>query len=106
MFDLNWVVGIGRQTAISFAAEGCLKIAIADRDPIALDAAKAAIQQVAPAAEVVIAPMDVRLEQDVTEAVKATVDKFGRLDYAVNCAGSCPNCDLWDLWMTTDNNKL
>ncbi|KAK3196054.1 hypothetical protein K4F52_000922 [Lecanicillium sp. MT-2017a] len=31
--------------------------------------------------------MDVRLDQDVTEAVKSTVDKFGRIDYAVNCAG-------------------
>lgn len=83
------VIGIGKQTAISFAAEGCLKIAVADRDLIALDETKTAIQQVAPTAEVVIAPMDVRLEQDVTGAVKATVDKFGRLDYAVNCAGLC-----------------
>lgn len=79
--------GIGRQTAISFAAEGCTKVAIADRDPIALEETKAAIQNASPTTDVLVAPMDVRLDQDVTEAVKTTVDKFGRIDYAVNCAG-------------------
>ncbi|XP_045784021.1 3-hydroxyacyl-CoA dehydrogenase type-2 isoform X1 [Maniola jurtina] len=36
---------------------------------------------------VAFAPLDVTSEQDVKSALQTTVDKFGRLDVVVNCAG-------------------
>ena len=35
----------------------------------------------------IFAPMDVTSESDVTSALKATKEKFGRLDATINCAG-------------------
>lgn len=37
---------------------------------------------------VLYVPVDVTSEKDVTNAVQATKDKFGRLDFTVNCAGT------------------
>lgn len=90
--------GIGKQTAISFAVEGCTRITITDTNTAGLKSTKQAIQAVAPDASVLIIKTDVRAEHDVVEAVKITVEKFGRIDYAVNCAGArhttcCPCSD-------------
>ncbi|XWW95595.1 hypothetical protein V2A60_003560 [Cordyceps javanica] len=79
--------GIGRQTAISFAVEGCTKITIADTNNDGLAGTKQAIEGVSPDASVLIAQVDVRAEQDVVKAVSDTVGLFGRIDYAANCAG-------------------
>ncbi|EGX94840.1 oxidoreductase, short-chain dehydrogenase/reductase family [Cordyceps militaris CM01] len=83
----NNALGIGRQTAISFAAEGCTKITIADTTNAGLLSTQQAIEAIAPEAHVLVASMDVRVEQDVVQAVADTVQRFGRIDYAVNCAG-------------------
>ncbi|TQS31496.1 hypothetical protein Golomagni_08220, partial [Golovinomyces magnicellulatus] len=79
--------GIGRQTAVSFAIEGCTKIAIADRDPLALDETKLLISAASPTAEVLILPMDVRLDKDVVLSVDAVIERFKRIDYSIHCAG-------------------
>ncbi|GJN75444.1 hypothetical protein PLIIFM63780_009350 [Purpureocillium lilacinum] len=80
--------GIGRQVAISFAAEGCRRLAILDRDAPALEETKARAEAEAPG-EVEIIPLtvDVLKDEDVTAAFDQVIDKFGRIDYAVNCAG-------------------
>lgn len=83
----NKVTGIGRQTAISFAVEGCLNIAIADQDCLALSQTKELILDRAPQAEVLVLPIDVRLEKDVTTEIATAISVFKRIDYAVNCAG-------------------
>ncbi len=82
-------LGIGRQVAISFAAEGCRRLAILDRDAPALEETKARAEAEAPG-EVEIIPLtvDVLKDEDVTAAFDQVIDKFGRIDYAVNCAGT------------------
>lgn len=72
---------------MSFAAEGCRKIAIADRDPVGLEETKTQIEAVANVAEVLVLPMDVRLDDDVVSAIQTVISRFQRIDYAVHCAG-------------------
>lgn len=73
---------------MSFAAEGCHKIAIADRDPIGLEETKTQIKVVSDVTEVLVLPMDVRLDDDVAFAIQTTISRFQRIDYAVHCAGT------------------
>ncbi|OAA41954.1 oxidoreductase, short-chain dehydrogenase/reductase family [Beauveria brongniartii RCEF 3172] len=91
--------GIGRHTAMSFAKEGCTKITIADVTHTGLMVTEQAIRAIAPQARVYVAQMDVRVEADIRRAIECTVERFGRIDYAANCAGtnSSPNTRLG--WM-------
>ncbi|OAA75634.1 oxidoreductase, short-chain dehydrogenase/reductase family [Akanthomyces lecanii RCEF 1005] len=82
-----WTGRIGKQTAVSFAAEGCTRISIADTDVARLQDTKAAILAIAPDAHALVFAVDVRVESDVKKAIEATVENFKRIDYAVNCAG-------------------
>ncbi|CAG4985004.1 unnamed protein product [Parnassius apollo] len=41
-------------------------------------------------------PVDVTSEQDVKNALQTTMDKFGRLDVAVNCAGIASACRIYN----------
>jgi NAD(P)-dependent dehydrogenase (short-subunit alcohol dehydrogenase family) len=82
--------GIGRATAVAFGRAGA-NVMIASRD----QAGRAAADLVTRAGgrgEHVIA--DVSIESDVQRAVDATVGAFGRLDVAVNNAGSLPPTGL------------
>ncbi|KAM3526873.1 hypothetical protein NHJ13051_003253 [Beauveria bassiana] len=90
--------GIGRHTAMSFAKEGCTRITIADVTHTGLMVTEQAIRAIAPQARVYVAQMDVRVEADIRRAIECTVERFGRIDYAANCAGtnSSPNkCVGW-----------
>ncbi|KAJ6438393.1 DEAH-box RNA helicase [Purpureocillium lavendulum] len=80
--------GIGRRVAISFAAEGCRQIAILDRDPPGLGDTKGMIEAAAPE-DVRVCPLvvDVCDINDIDLAFKKAIGQFGRVDYAVNCAG-------------------
>jgi NAD(P)-dependent dehydrogenase (short-subunit alcohol dehydrogenase family) len=79
------LTGIGRATAIAFAKEGgCLVIA-GRRD----DAGKALVAELRElGAEAEFVRADVRHEDDVRILVDRAVDRFGRLDVAVNNAGT------------------
>jgi NAD(P)-dependent dehydrogenase (short-subunit alcohol dehydrogenase family) len=77
--------GIGRATAIAFAREGA-NVVISGRR---LDAGRALLKELrdmGPDAEFV--QTDVRHENDVEKLVQATTFRFGRLDIAVNNAGT------------------
>lgn len=76
---------------MSFAAEGCSKIAIADREPMGLEETKGLIQSVSAVSEVLVLPMDVRLDDDVVFAIETVISRFQRIDYAVHCAGKKRN---------------
>lgn len=82
-------VGIGRQTAISFVVEGCQKIALADRDEAGLTETIALLQNTAAPAviETISSAVDISQEEQVQAFVNMVVEKFGRIDYAVNSAG-------------------
>ena len=71
--------GIGRATCERLAAEGA-RVACADLDAAAAEATAAALGGLALACDVASA-------DDAERAVAAAVERFGRLDVLVNCAG-------------------
>jgi NAD(P)-dependent dehydrogenase (short-subunit alcohol dehydrogenase family) len=79
------LTGIGRATAFAFAQEGARVFVSGRRD----DAGEAlAIELRATGAEVEFIRADVRHESGVQNLVDKTVARFGRLDVAVNNAGT------------------
>jgi len=79
------LAGIGRATAIAFAKEGA-KLVVSGRREDAGQALAAELRGLGTEAEFVLA--DVRKEADVQNLVEKTVARFGRLDVAVNNAGT------------------
>jgi NAD(P)-dependent dehydrogenase (short-subunit alcohol dehydrogenase family) len=79
------LTGIGRATAFAFAQEGARVVVSGRRD----DAGEALATELrATGAEVEFIHADVRHENDVQNLVDKTVARFGRLDVAVNNAGT------------------
>lgn len=93
--------GIGRATAVAFAAEGA-HLAILDRSEEVLRDTAAAVEQVG--GKVIVIACDVAQPEQVEAAVSRTIDTFGRLDIAFNNAGvenkAAPVADIeleeWD----------
>jgi NAD(P)-dependent dehydrogenase (short-subunit alcohol dehydrogenase family) len=79
--------GIGRATALLYAAEGCRRIVIADFNKGLLDEAQRQIEQAYPGVDVLALAVDVRSEASVQEMVDQAIQTFGRLDYCANVAG-------------------
>jgi NAD(P)-dependent dehydrogenase (short-subunit alcohol dehydrogenase family) len=79
------LTGIGRATALAFAKEGADLVVSGRRDD-AGQALVAELRALGAAAEFIRA--DVRHESDVQNLVDETVARFGRLDVAVNNAGT------------------
>lgn len=76
--------GIGRATALAFAAAGARLALAARRAP----ETQALVREiVAQGGEAIAIPTDVSQPAQVERMVKTTVDKFGRLDCAFNNAG-------------------
>src|SRR5512143_1038622 len=78
--------GIGRVTALRFAAEGA-KLALADVEQAHLDETARVLDAAAPGVEYVTVRADVSASADVQRIFDATVERFGRLDVLVNNAG-------------------
>jgi len=79
------LTGIGRATALAFAQEGSRVVVSGRRD----DAGQALVAELrALGAEAEFVRADVRREDDVRNLVDKTVARFGRLDVAVNNAGT------------------
>jgi NAD(P)-dependent dehydrogenase (short-subunit alcohol dehydrogenase family) len=79
------LTGIGRATALAFAHEGSRVVISGRRD----DAGQALVTELRGlGAEAEFVRADVRREDDVRNLVDKTVERFGRLDVAVNNAGT------------------
>jgi NAD(P)-dependent dehydrogenase (short-subunit alcohol dehydrogenase family) len=79
------LTGIGRASALAFAREGANVVVSGRRD----DAGAALVSELrALGAEAEFIRADVRHEDDVRKLVDQTVARFGRLDVAVNNAGT------------------
>jgi NAD(P)-dependent dehydrogenase (short-subunit alcohol dehydrogenase family) len=79
------LTGIGRATALAFARDGASLVVSGRRD----DAGQALVTELrALGAEAEFIRADVRREADMQNLVDKTVARFGRLDVAVNNAGS------------------
>lgn len=79
------LTGIGRATALAFAREGA-RVAISGRREAAGLALAAELRALGAQAEFIRA--DVRFEAEVRSLVEQTVKRFGRIDVAVNNAGT------------------
>jgi NAD(P)-dependent dehydrogenase (short-subunit alcohol dehydrogenase family) len=79
------LTGIGRATAIAFAKEGARVVASGRRDAEG-KALEAELRSLG--AEAAFIRADVRREDDVAGLIDQTVARFGRIDAAVNAAGT------------------
>jgi NAD(P)-dependent dehydrogenase (short-subunit alcohol dehydrogenase family) len=79
------LTGIGRAAAIAFAKAGN-RVVVSGRKPDAGEAVARELRALGAEAEFIQA--DVRREDDVRRLVDQTVERFGRLDAAVNNAGT------------------
>lgn len=76
--------GIGRATALAFAAEGARVVIAARRGKESEETAALIKQQ---GGEAIFIQTDISQPQQVEHMVKTTLDTFGRLDFAFNNAG-------------------
>lgn len=72
---------------MSFAREGCRRIALLDRNADPLEETNRLCREVDDQVQTVILPVDIRSEEHVNAAVERASKDLGRIDYAVNCAG-------------------
>jgi NAD(P)-dependent dehydrogenase (short-subunit alcohol dehydrogenase family) len=77
--------GVGRETALAFAREGA-RVAISGRRDETGRKLAAELRALGTEAEYIHA--DVQLEADVNNLIERVVERFGRLDIAVNNAGT------------------
>ncbi|KAF9881011.1 hypothetical protein CkaCkLH20_01161 [Colletotrichum karsti] len=80
--------GIGRQVAISFAREGCKRIALLDKDEDGLSETARMCREANGDARTFVIEIDNRNEDDVSAGMEYVTEEWGRIDYAVNCAVS------------------
>src|SRR5438093_5273742 len=79
------LTGIGRATALAFARGGACIVISGRRDD---EGQKLAVELQKLGVEAEFIRADVRHEDDVRSLIDKTVSRFGRLDAAVNCAGT------------------
>ncbi|KAL4926330.1 SDR family NAD(P)-dependent oxidoreductase [Aspergillus undulatus] len=79
--------GIGKATAFSFASHGVTRLALADINLTAAEAAARELTSKFTGIDVIPLGLDVRKEKSIVDAVAETTGRFGRIDYAVNNAG-------------------
>src|SRR5580658_5304330 len=79
------LTGIGRATALAFAKEGAQVVVSGRRD----EEGQRLVSEIRKkGAEAEFIRADVRLEEDVRNLIDKTVERYGRLDVAVNTAGT------------------
>src|ERR1700730_7970127 len=81
------LTGIGRATAVAFAKEGARIVVAGRRDPEG-KAFEAELRGLGAEASFIKIKADVRHDDEVRDLVDQTVARFGRLDAAVNTAGT------------------
>ncbi|CAH0023114.1 unnamed protein product [Clonostachys rhizophaga] len=88
--------GIGLAAAHSFAKFGAKKLALTDANNDVLQASVKELRVKYPDIEVLGIQVDVRSAEKIRAAFKAVVEKFGRLDIAINNAGIRGPIDMTD----------
>jgi NAD(P)-dependent dehydrogenase (short-subunit alcohol dehydrogenase family) len=79
------LTGIGRATAVAFAREGARVVVSGRREQEGKKLEKELREL---GAEVEFVKTDVRQDDDIRSLIDKTIARFGRLDAAVNCAGT------------------
>jgi NAD(P)-dependent dehydrogenase (short-subunit alcohol dehydrogenase family) len=78
---------MGAATVSAFVRQGVTRLAIADVQVSKLEAIASQVSASKSGIKILPITCDVADEESVKAMVKATVDTYGRIDYAVNCAG-------------------
>src|SRR4051794_1627658 len=98
--------GIGRATAELLVEEGC-RVAITGRDE---DTLRRAVEELGGDERVLGVRGDMTDNADIERAVGETIERFGRIDVLVTCAGSSPGGLLENLteeeWLGRLNLKF
>jgi 3-oxoacyl-[acyl-carrier protein] reductase len=98
--------GIGRATAELLVQEGC-SVAITGRDE---DTLRRAVEALGGEQRVLGVQGDMTKNEDIDRAVNATLERFGRIDVLITCAGSSPGGLLENLteeeWLSSLNLKF
>ena len=98
--------GIGRATADLLVQEGC-RVAITARDEETL---RRAVEELGGEERALGVQGDMTRTEDIERAVAATLERFGRIDVLVTCAGSSPGGLLENLteeeWLGSMNLKF
>ncbi|KAJ5575722.1 Short-chain dehydrogenase/reductase SDR [Penicillium sp. DV-2018c] len=79
--------GIGAATAKAFAAAGCERIAITDLNEETLQQTTEALKSAHSKIQLLVEAGNVADDQFADSFIDKVVKSFGRIDYAVNCAG-------------------
>ncbi|ULQ54622.1 SDR family NAD(P)-dependent oxidoreductase [Flavihumibacter fluvii] len=92
--------GLGLAVAKKLSEQG-IKLALADRD-------SSGLQKIAPQlkSEYALFPVDLTREQEVEKMVTGVVEKFGRVDILVNCAGITGKTNTKSHAVETENLRL
>src|SRR5580698_8187565 len=86
--------GIGRAAALRLARDFSAVVLVA-RNKEELERISSAVQ--AAGADSLICAVDLREPQSAAVVVKATLDRFGRIDALLNIAGAVPQIDLFEM---------
>lgn len=86
--------GIGRSTALKLAEAGT-HVVVADISPTSAESVAAEVQ--ARGTESLSVGVDVSQEADARRMVEATLGRFGRLDFLVNCAGNSHSAPVMEM---------
>jgi NAD(P)-dependent dehydrogenase (short-subunit alcohol dehydrogenase family) len=81
------LAGIGKATALQYAADGCRRIGIADIQAALLQDVQSELKKQYPVLEVQLLQVDVTSLESVQRMVDDLVKRFGRIDYCANVAG-------------------
>lgn len=79
--------GIGRACALAFADEGVTRLILADLNLLGLEQTGDLLRKLSPDVEILVIKTDTSSEAEVQRMVDTGVEKFGNIQYAVNCAG-------------------
>lgn len=81
------VLGIGQATASAFVKAGCTRLTLVDMNGEGLLRTRTQILQINGNAQVTSSAGDITDPEFVELMIKSVLERFGRLDYGVNCAG-------------------
>lgn len=98
-------VNVGKAIAKELASEGANLVIAQRRYEVVEEAAKEISEEYG--VEVLPVKADISVEEDIINMVKATIDKFGKVDILVNnCGQAGPICNLVDMDLKEWNDAL
>ncbi|XP_037500413.1 dehydrogenase/reductase SDR family member 7 [Rhipicephalus sanguineus] len=102
--QVAWVTGagsgVGRATALELASHG-VKVVLSDVDEQAIEDVKYTLvaQELLAEKDVLVLPMDVTKFDEHSKLFEKVLERFGRLDILVNCAGRSQSARFQDISM-------